>query len=115
VARWFSSGPNGAGKTTLLLMILGIRRLRSGSPFRGRNQLLDTALKWSFLSRASPGYDAAGLCAFPHLTVMRNVEFALACGNSVSNRKARRPRQKGLLADLAWHRLPRRRPRNLSG
>jgi molybdate transport system ATP-binding protein len=109
-------GPNGAGKTTLLLMILGIRRLRSGRISVGETTLLDTAAKVELsVEERRLGYVPQDYALFPHLTVIENVEFALACGNSVSNRKARRHQAEGLLADLGLAQLARRRPSELSG
>jgi len=53
---------------------------------------------------------------FPHLTVIENVEFALALWETrLATARHRRHQAEGLLADLGLAQLARRRPSELSG
>jgi len=98
-------GPSGAGKTTLLRCLAGLETPDSGEiGFAGE--------VWSRGRRLlrTPQQRRLGLLAqdaplFPHMTVLENVEFAMAPGDDA----------RGLLAELGVAHLLRRRPHEISG
>jgi len=109
-------GPNGAGKTTLLLMILGVRRPRSGRIVVGGTTLLDTARRVEIpVENRRLGYVPQDYALFPHMTALANVEFALASGNSNPNVPSRRLQALSLLSDFGLAELAQRRSTDLSG
>lgn len=109
-------GPNGAGKTSLLLMILGVRRPRSGRVVVGEATLLDTARRVEVpVEERRLGYVPQDYGLFPHLTVLANVEFALGSADSNQNRASRRLHSLSLLSDFGIANLAQRRSTELSG
>ena len=109
-------GPNGAGKTTLLLMILGVRRPHSGRIVVGEATLLDTTLRAEVpVEERRLGYVPQDYALFPHMTVLANVEFALARGDSKQNRVSRRLQALSHLSGFGLAELAQRRSSDLSG
>ena len=109
-------GPNGAGKTTLLLMILGVRRPRSGRVVVGEATLLDTLRRVEVpVERRRLGYVPQDYALFPHMTALANVEFALASSDSKQDRASRRLQARALLSDFGLAALAQRRSTDLSG
>jgi ABC-type sulfate/molybdate transport systems ATPase subunit len=107
-------GPNGSGKTSLLRILLGVIQ-----PHRGRIALGDTILFDSAAGKNLPtearglAYVPQDLGLFPHMSVLENVEFALA-------NLTPRPRQitqlaQRFLEELEIGELAPRRPGTLSG
>jgi molybdate transport system ATP-binding protein len=109
-------GPNGAGKTTLLLMILGVRRPRTGRIVVGGVTLLDSARRVEIpVERRRLGYVPQDYALFPHMTALENVEFAIANSDSKQNVASRRLQALSLLSDFGLAELARRRSTDLSG
>ncbi|HEY0467658.1 MAG TPA: ABC transporter ATP-binding protein, partial [Polyangiaceae bacterium] len=109
-------GPNGAGKTTLLLMLLGVRRPRSGRIVVGGTTLLDTARRLEVpVESRRLGYVPQDYALFPHMTALANIEFALANGDSNQNAASRRLKALSLLSDFGLAELAQRRSTELSG
>jgi molybdate transport system ATP-binding protein len=118
------AGPNGAGKTSLLLLILGVLRPDAGRVGLGDRVLFDAARGIDVPTEERRiGYVPQDYALFPHMTVVENLEFALACHDrdgahnrgSGPRRRARRDEAMALLADLEVSALAPRRPRTLSG
>jgi molybdate transport system ATP-binding protein len=109
-------GPNGAGKTTILLMLLGVV-----PPDRGRidlagETLVDTSTGIDVpIEQRRLGYVPQHYALFPHLTVRRNVEFALASSSDNGDRRTHAERVHEALADLDLIGLAERRVTSLSG
>ncbi len=103
------TGPSGVGKTTLLRLIAGLVQPKSGRIAFGQEIWLDSE-KSIF---QSPQKRQAGLvfqdyALFPHLTIRKNVAFALKKGDDPS-------RVDELLREVELAQLAERRPHQLSG
>lgn len=110
------AGPNGAGKTTLLLMILGIRRPSSGRVVVGDSTLLDSAIHVDIaVEERRLGYVPQDYALFPHMTVLGNVEFAVASSALGCHRRSRRMYAEATLSDLSLTELAERRTSDISG
>jgi len=109
-------GSNGSGKSTLLLTILGLR-----VPQRGRIALGDELLFDSDSGKCRPteerhlAYLPQDFGLFPFLTAQGNVEFAITCRQSRSDRRARARMALEHLDRLGIAHLATRRPDQLSG
>jgi len=109
-------GPNGSGKTSLLLAILGLR-----TPDRGRIVLSDEILFDTALAIDRPteerhlAYLPQDFGLFPHLTVVDNVAFALACRSESASPKQRCALAMTWLDRFAIGHLAKRNPSQLSG
>jgi len=109
-------GPNGAGKSTLLFMLLGIRQPQSGRVIVDGSTLLDTCTGVSIaVEDRRLGYVPQSYALFPHMNVLENVEFAVACGNVDRNRHFRRTQAEVLLYEFGLSELSARRTTELSG
>jgi molybdate transport system ATP-binding protein len=106
-------GPNGAGKTSALLLALGVLRPESGRISLGDQVLFADGVDVPAEDRRI-GYLPQDYALFPHLTVARNIEFALGCRGTLG-RAERRERARALLGDLEIVALADRAPATLSG
>jgi molybdate transport system ATP-binding protein len=106
-------GPNGAGKTSALLLALGVLRPESGRITLGDRVLFADGVAVPAEDRRI-GYLPQDYALFPHLTVARNIEFALGCRGTLG-RAERRERARALLGDLEIVALADRAPATLSG
>jgi iron(III) transport system ATP-binding protein len=105
-------GPSGSGKTTLLRCLAGIERPTTGSI------TLDDALVVGPGVFVSPDKRHLAMvfqdyALWPHLTVARNVGFALE--QSTLSKQERADKVMGLLARVGIERLAERYPNELSG
>lgn len=105
-------GYSGSGKSMSLQMIAGFARPDEGLVVSGEDVLFDSARRVDTPARTrSFGYVTQACTLFPHMTVRRNIEYALK-GYS---RDARDRRVDGMLEDFRlWH-LAAKRPKELSG
>lgn len=105
-ARTGLFGASGAGKTTLLELIAGLKR-----PAVGAIRLNDETLAGNGIfippERRNIGYVPQDLAIFPHLTVERNLCYALQGGSE--------SRLKEIIEALQLSSLLRRRPHEISG
>ncbi len=102
-------GPSGSGKTTLLRIIAGFERPDAGVVRLGDDVVDDSAQRFVPCERRRIGYVPQEGALFPHLSVGRNVAFALPRGE----RRSRRVDELLELVGLAG--LSRRYPHQLSG
>jgi molybdate transport system ATP-binding protein len=104
-------GPNGAGKSSLLALLLGERAVERGRIEVGGVVLLDTERGVRLaVERRALAYVPQDYALFPHLTVRKNVEFALASAGRLD-----RVRASAVLRELELDSLGERLPRTLSG
>ena len=109
-------GPNGAGKSTLLFMLLGIRQPQSGRVVVDGLTLLDTSTGVDIaVEDRRLGYVPQSYALFPHINVLENVEFAVACGTAARNRHFRRTQAEAILNEFGLTELSARRTTDLSG
>jgi len=109
-------GPNGAGKSTLLFMLLGIRRPQSGRVVVDGSTLLDTSTGVDIaVEDRRLGYVPQSYALFPHMNVLENVEFAVACGTGDRDRHSRRTQAEAILNEFGLTDLKARRTTDLSG
>jgi molybdate transport system ATP-binding protein len=109
-------GPNGAGKSTLLACLLGARPLTRGRVVVGNVVLCDskTGVNLPVESRRL-AYVPQEYALFPHLTVWKNVAFALTSHQGKNSSLERGRRIEALLVELGVESLARRFPSTLSG
>ncbi|MET0342740.1 MAG: ATP-binding cassette domain-containing protein [Polyangiales bacterium] len=109
-------GPNGAGKTTFLSVLLGVVPATRGRITVGENVLLDTAQRVRVPVEARRlGYVPQDYGLFPHLSVARNLDFALACARPALRRGDRAHEVAAALAQLGLTAHAERTPGTLSG
>jgi sulfate transport system ATP-binding protein len=101
-------GPSGCGKSTLLRAIAGLERLDAGTVRLGERDI--TALP---LRDRNIGFVFQSYALFPHLSVERNIAFALDVRNG--ERAAIRARVRELLDLVQLPGHERRYPHELSG
>lgn len=105
-------GPSGAGKTLTLRCIAGLSRPESGLITCAGTTVFDAANGIDLPSRRRGiGYVFQQYALFPHLTVAKNVGFALAH----LDRSARAERVDELLRLVGLEGMQKRRPDQLSG
>ena len=102
-------GPSGSGKTTLLRIIAGFERPDAGQVRLGDDVVDDAAQRFVPCEKRRIGYVPQEGALFPHLSVGRNVAFALPR----SERRSSRVDELLELVGLAG--LARRYPHQLSG
>jgi iron(III) transport system ATP-binding protein len=102
-------GPSGSGKTTLLRIIAGFERPDAGQVRLGDDVVDDSAQRFVPCEKRRIGYVPQEGALFPHLSVGRNVAFALPR----SERRSSRVDELLELVGLAG--LARRYPHQLSG
>lgn len=108
-------GPNGAGKTSLLRMILGAHELDSGRVTVNGRALFDSRAGVNVrLEDRGLGYVPQNYALFPHLSVLRNVEFVIECRAERANGRAARDRAFSILEDLEMRTFAERAPHTLS-
>jgi len=108
-------GPNGAGKTTLLLMLLGAIRPRRGRIALDGDVVFDSTQAIDVPTEdRGLGYVPQDYGLFPHMNVLANVTFAVACRSRVPAAQ-RRGRALELLGELEVAHLASRLPSSLSG
>jgi molybdate transport system ATP-binding protein len=109
-------GENGAGKTSLLLLVLGALPVASGWLEVDGTRLLDTARGLDVpVERRRLGYVPQDYALFPHLSVRKNLDFALSSASPSLSRRARRERVDARLEELGVTTLAERAPATLSG
>jgi molybdate transport system ATP-binding protein len=109
-------GPNGAGKSTLLFMLLGIRQPQTGRVVVDGSTLFDTSTGVDIaVEDRRLGYVPQSYALFPHMNVLENVEFAVACGTGDRNRHFRRTQAEAILNEFGLTELSARRSTDLSG
>lgn len=111
-------GPNGAGKSMTLLHVLGIRRPGLGRVALGDRVLFDAAGRIDVPTEDRGfGYVPQHYALFPHLSVVANVEFALACKRHAGDRqeRSRRERALAMLRELGVEHVANRATQGLSG
>jgi molybdate transport system ATP-binding protein len=109
-------GENGAGKTSLLLLLLGALPVKSGWIEVDGTRLLDTARGLDVpVERRRLGYVPQDYALFPHLSVRKNLDFALTSACPSLSRRARSERVDARLEELGVKTLAERAPATLSG
>jgi molybdate transport system ATP-binding protein len=109
-------GPNGAGKTLMLGLLLGTLPVLRGHITIGDTVLLDTNTSVNIpVEQRRLGYVPQDSGLFPHLTVQRNVAFALGCGAPRMAAAERARRVATILAEFQLEAHASRYPRTLSG
>lgn len=103
-------GPSGCGKTTLLRIIAGFER-PDGGEVTAWGEVITGPHVWKPAERRSIGYVAQEGALFPHLTVRRNLEYALP---RAERREGRRLAELLDLVNLEVSQL-QRFPHELSG
>ncbi|KXP14476.1 ABC transporter ATP-binding protein [Tsukamurella pseudospumae] len=107
-------GPSGSGKTTLLRLVAGFARPDAGSVRLGDRELA-SGTAWVAAHRRGVGYVAQDGALFPHLSVARNIAFAMGPSLPV-RRRAAAGRVGELLETVSLDpALARRYPHELSG
>jgi molybdate transport system ATP-binding protein len=107
-------GPNGAGKTSLLKALVGAVDVESGWIRLGERRIVDVEAGLAVpVEERGFGYLPQTYALFPHLSVLRNVEFPMV--GRVRGRAARRERAERLLASFGVAHLAERRAAGLSG
>ncbi len=108
-------GPNGAGKTGLLLSILGALEPESGRVLVNERVLFDSRAGVSVpLEDRGLGYVPQNYALFPHLSVLRNIEFVVDCRAERPSRGAVRERAFQILEDLEMRAFAERATHTLS-
>ena len=101
-------GPSGCGKSTLLRLLAGFER-----PDAGRIEVDGVDVTGQPLRERNVGFVFQSYALFPHLSVERNVAFALEVRNAP--REQARDRVRELLELVQLSDLSQRRPHELSG
>ena len=101
-------GPSGCGKTTALRMIAGLEEITDGVVRVGERVVNDLPPKDRDIAMVFQNY-----ALYPHMTVRRNIGFALKLAKHDRAEVARRVEQTASVLDLTEH--LERRPANLSG
>ncbi|UOF90608.1 ABC transporter ATP-binding protein [Fodinisporobacter ferrooxydans] len=101
-------GPSGCGKTTLLSMILGILDVTTGS-ISFNSQRID----YIPMHKRDVGMVFQNYALFPHMTVMKNVEFGLEMRKIPKGERKRRALE--ALEMVQLEHLANRYPKELSG
>ena len=101
-------GPSGCGKSTALKLIAGLEQVTSGHVLIGGKDVTDAAPKDRDIAMVFQNY-----ALYPHLTVRRNLGFALRMRSIPAEEINRRVDSAARI--LGIHQLLDRRPRQLSG
>lgn len=105
-------GASGSGKTTVLNCVAGILQPDAGCVSIGGQVLFDSARHIDVaVEQRRIGYVFQNLALFPHLTVLKNVEYGIAGLKSA----ARTPKALAMLETMRIAHLKDRRPRDISG
>jgi molybdate transport system ATP-binding protein len=109
-------GSNGSGKSTFLLAILGLRTPQEGRVALGDEVLFDSAAGYCRSTEERRlAYLPQDFGLFPFLSAQANVEFAIACRRTRSQRGARGRLALDHLDRFGVAHLAGRRPEQLSG
>lgn len=105
-------GASGAGKTTVLNCVAGLLRPETGHISVGDHVLFDSDRRIDVpVARRHVGYVFQNLALFPHLNVLKNVEYGIAGLNAVD----RSSKAGAMLEAMHIAHLKFRRPRDISG
>jgi molybdate transport system ATP-binding protein len=105
-------GASGAGKTTVLNCVAGLLRPETGRISVGDDVLFNSDRRIDVpVARRRIGYVFQNLALFPHLTVIKNVEYGIA-GLSAADRSSKAC---AMLEAMRIAHLRVRRPRDISG
>ncbi|NJK88786.1 MAG: ATP-binding cassette domain-containing protein, partial [Myxococcales bacterium] len=109
-------GPNGAGKSSIFELILGARKMERGVLMVGSKVLVDTDAGIDTpVEQRRIAYVPQDYALFPHLSVQRNVGFALVSSERNVPSRQREVRVRAILGDLGLEAVADRMPRTLSG
>jgi len=101
-------GPSGCGKTTLLRMIAGLEEITSGQIVIGDRVVNDLTPRERDVAMVFQNY-----ALYPHMTVAKNMGFALRRAGTPAEEIKRRVQETAKLLGIAEH--LERKPANLSG
>jgi multiple sugar transport system ATP-binding protein len=101
-------GPSGCGKTTLLRMIAGLEQITAGEVLIGDRVVNDLTPKDRDIAMVFQNY-----ALYPHMTVAKNMGFALKRAGVPAEEIARKVQETATLLGIADQ--LRRKPANLSG
>ncbi len=105
-------GASGAGKTTILDCIAGLETPDEGAIGIGPQRVFDSAANVNLPARQRHvGYLFQTLALFPHMSVVRNIEYGLAALNATE----RQQRVSEILKSFHISELAQRPPREISG
>jgi len=105
-------GASGAGKTTVLNCVAGLLRPDSGRVSVGERVFFDSAQRIDIsVERRRIGYVFQNLALFPHLTVLKNVEYGVVGLDSAQ----RTSKATAMLEAMRIAHFRDRRPRDISG
>jgi len=101
-------GPSGCGKSTTLRMIAGLEDITKGELYIGDKLVNDVPPKDRNIAMVFQSY-----ALYPHMTVYKNMAFALELAKTPKNEIDRRVREAAKVLDIEH--LLKRRPKALSG
>lgn len=101
-------GPSGCGKSTILRMIAGLEDITSGEIFIGKKRVNNLEPKDRNIAMVFQNY-----ALYPHMTVRKNMEFALKLGKIPKDVIRRKVEEAAKILDIKE--LLDRKPKNLSG
>ena len=101
-------GPSGCGKTTLLRLLAGLEEVTSGCIFIGQREVTNVAARDRDIAMVFQNY-----ALYPHMTVLRNLSFALKLRKLPDAEVDRRVNAAAEI--LGIEELLERRPKQLSG
>jgi len=101
-------GPSGCGKSTMLRMIAGLEDITKGELYIGERMVNDVPPKNRDIAMVFQNY-----ALYPHMSVYKNMAFALKLAKTPKNEIDRRVREAAKILDIEH--LLSRKPKALSG